>query len=76
MNALQGIWARAVEEYREFEAAGPGSDDPEHLFCQGYVFGVAFGLALSSVRPDLVRRFVPQFRQRGWLQEHEGYKKP
>lgn len=71
MTALQGVWARAVEEYREYAAAGPGSEEPEHMFCQGYLFGVAFGLALSTVRPDFVQRFAPIYRQRGWLQEHE-----
>src|SRR5262245_50318212 len=73
MTALQGIWARALQEYREWEAAGSGSQGPEAVFCQGYVLGVAFGLALASVRPDLVETFVPQFRRRGWLQEHEGF---
>ena len=71
MTALQGIWARALEEYREHQASGPASDDPEHVFCLAYVYGVAFGLALSTVRPDLVQTFEPQFRRRGWLQEHE-----
>lgn len=75
MTALQGVWARAMEEYRQWDAAGPGSQEPEHLFCSGYVFGVAFGLALSTVRPDFVKVFAPQFRKRGWLKEHEGFKK-
>jgi hypothetical protein len=75
MTALQGVWARAQEEFREFQAAGSGSKEPEHLFCSGYLFGVAFGLALSTVRPDLVRSFAPQFRKRGWLKEHESWLK-
>ncbi|MCI0464411.1 MAG: hypothetical protein L0Z62_46345 [Gemmataceae bacterium] len=74
MTALQGVWARALEEYRELQANSTGSDDPEHQFCMGYVFGAAFGLALSTVRPDLVRTFEPQFRKRGWLDQHNGRK--
>jgi len=73
MNALQGVWARAQEEYQAHQASGPGSTDPEHLFCLAYLYGVAFGLALSTVRSDLVQTFEPQFRARGWLQEHEDF---
>jgi hypothetical protein len=75
MTALQGVRKRAMEEYRQFEAAGKGSQEPQDLFCSGYLFGVAFGLALSTVRPDMVRVFAPQFRKRGWLKEHEGSEK-
>jgi hypothetical protein len=76
MSALQGVWARAQEEYRLHQAGGPGPDDPEQLFCLAYVYGVAFGLALSTVRRDLVEKFEPQFRARGWLQEHEAGEQP
>jgi hypothetical protein len=64
MSALQGVWARAQDEYQEHLASGPGPDDPEQLFCLAYLYGVAFGLALSTVRPDLVAKFEPQFRAR------------
>jgi hypothetical protein len=77
MTALAGVWQRALEEYQEFVDAGDpkkDSKDPEHIFCMGYVFGVAFGLALSTVRRDLVKTFTPQFRERGWLDEHQGFK--
>ena len=57
-------------EYRELQQNSTGSNEPEHMFCLGYVFGAGFGLALSTVRPDLVRSFEPQFRARGWLAEH------
>lgn len=71
MTGLEGVWGRAREEYLEFVANGSHSNEPEHLFCMGYVFGVAFGLALSTVRPDMVATFATQFRERGWLDEHE-----
>ena len=71
MTVLQGLWARALEQYRALEEAATMSKEPEHIFCIGYLFGSAFGLALSTVRPDLVKVFEPMFRQRGWLQEHE-----
>ncbi len=72
MSALEAVWAKAHEEYKQHLSNGTGSNEPEDLFCLAYVYGVAYGLALSTVRPDLVRKFEPQFRERGWLQEHEG----
>lgn len=71
MNVLEGVWSRAQEEWQEFSTQGECTSDPEALFCMGYIFGCAFGLALSSVRLDLVKIFEPQFRQRGWLDEHD-----
>jgi hypothetical protein len=76
MNALEGVWARAAEEYKMHVESGPGSEEPEHVFCLAYVYGVAFGLALSTVRPDLAKTFEPQFRKRGWLKEHEKFRPP
>ena len=72
MTALQGVWEVAVKEFREWEAAEEGSREPEHVFCQGFLFGVAYGLALSSSRPDMVKEFEAICREHGGLPEPEG----
>ncbi len=76
MTALEGIWKKAEEEWQTLQPnfTRAALKNPEYLFCQGFVFGAAFGLALSTVRPDLVKTFEPIIRERGWLDEHDGYK--
>jgi hypothetical protein len=71
MNALEGIWERALQEWKEYQESGEYSKEPEHLFCMGYVFGCGLGLALSTVRPELVSTFEPIYRERGWLKGHK-----
>jgi hypothetical protein len=64
-TALKGVWAYAELELKELPTNTDNS--PKTMFCLGYLFGCAFGLALSTVRKDLVKTFVPVFNKRGWL---------
>ncbi|HEY1380715.1 MAG TPA: hypothetical protein VGF55_28190 [Gemmataceae bacterium] len=73
MNALEGVWENALEEFRDWQDSDRRSDDLQRAFCYGYVFGTAFGLALSTVRPGLVRKFEQHYRERGWLDGHEKF---